>query len=84
MDGQPTIAWPEHVQDQNGTLYFQDVQITDKGLYTCVAKNAEGFINTTIYVDVVGMFRNGFVFVYRKNSVNFSICICINVYFSFT
>lgn len=55
-NGAVRLQLPAHIQDNNGTLFFQDVRATDKGLYACFAKNADGFINTTIYVDVIGEF----------------------------
>jgi hypothetical protein len=48
------FQFPEHVQDLNGTLYFNRVSHEDKGQYTCVATNSQGIINATIEVDVIG------------------------------
>lgn len=59
----PTIRWlrdqkfefPDHVQDIDGMLLFNGVEREDAGLYTCVAHSPhQGFINTTIQVEVVG------------------------------
>ena len=47
-------AWPEHIKDTNGTLYFHGVRAQDAGSYTCVATNAQGYINATISIDVIG------------------------------
>ncbi|XP_054284012.1 inactive tyrosine-protein kinase 7-like isoform X2 [Macrosteles quadrilineatus] len=54
-EGQDTLSmdFPEHVQDINGTLHFNQVQASDKGRYTCVATNSQGLINVTIDIDVV-------------------------------
>ncbi|ODN06678.1 Tyrosine-protein kinase-like otk [Orchesella cincta] len=51
-EGQSLFEWPAHIKEVNGTLHFHTVMDSDKGRYTCVATNAEGLINTTIYVDV--------------------------------
>lgn len=48
------MVFPEHIQDINGTLHFNQVQMQDKGKYTCVATNSQGLINITIDIDVVG------------------------------
>lgn len=50
------MVFPEHIQDINGTLHFNQVQMQDKGKYTCVATNSQGLINITIDIDVVGKF----------------------------
>lgn len=52
--GQHMFQFPEHVQDVNGTLHFNKVEINDKGRYMCIATNSEGLINATINIDVVG------------------------------
>ncbi len=55
-EGLPLFSWPPHVEDVNGTLYFHGVQTGDAGYYTCIATNSQGLINTTIYVDVIGIY----------------------------
>lgn len=60
----PTIHWlkddetlrelPSHITVNNGTLIFNGVKSSDKGRYTCVAKNAQGSINATISIEVHG------------------------------
>lgn len=56
QEGQSIFEWPSHIKEVNGTLHFHTVKHSDKGRYTCVARNAEGLINATIYVDVGGEF----------------------------
>lgn len=67
QEGQPIFQWPNHIHDENGTLYFQQVKKSDSGSYTCVATNSQGLINTTIYVDVIGEF---FVSMFTKISTH--------------
>lgn len=60
----PTIHWlkedetlrelPSHITVSNGTLIFNGVKSSDKGQYTCLAKNAQGSINATISIEVHG------------------------------
>lgn len=58
----PVIKWikqnneefPKNIQDINGTLHFNGVSKSDKGQYTCIARNTQGSINHTIDIDVVG------------------------------
>lgn len=57
MDGTLQMDFPDHIQDQNGTLHFNQVQAEDKGRYTCVASNSQGVINVTIDIDVVGKYH---------------------------
>ena len=52
--GRPHFEWPSHVRDVNGTLEFNPVKESDGGEYSCVATNAQGFINATVTLDVVG------------------------------
>ena len=56
-----TLDFNSHVIDSDGTLYFRGVQMSDAGLYTCVAHVADGahqaYINKTIVVDVVGRYK---------------------------
>lgn len=54
-EGRPLFSWPAHVEDVNGTLYFHGVEPSDAGYYTCIATNSQGLINTTVYIDVIGM-----------------------------
>ncbi|XP_046676097.1 inactive tyrosine-protein kinase 7-like [Homalodisca vitripennis] len=49
----PHMDFPDHIQDMNGTLFFNHVQAEDKGRYTCIATNSQGLINATIDIDVV-------------------------------
>lgn len=57
----PVIKWikqnneefPKNIQDINGTLHFNGVSKSDKGQYTCIARNTQGSINHTIDIDVV-------------------------------
>ena len=53
-EGQPFFNWPQHIRDVNGTLHFDGVLFDDRGHYTCVATNAQGIINATIHIDVIG------------------------------
>ena len=55
--GRPQFEWPPHVRDVNGTLEFNPVRETDGGQYSCVATNAQGFINATVNLTVVGECR---------------------------
>ena len=47
---------PPHVTNVNGTLQFNGVESADKGKYICTARNSQGVVNATIFVDVVGEF----------------------------
>ncbi|ESO84448.1 hypothetical protein LOTGIDRAFT_71201, partial [Lottia gigantea] len=59
----PTVHWikhgnnkfqfPDHILDDQGVLYFNDVLVTDAGYYSCVATTSQGMINATIYVKIV-------------------------------
>ncbi|XP_043202540.1 inactive tyrosine-protein kinase 7-like [Amphibalanus amphitrite] len=51
--GRPQFEWPPHVTDVNGTLQFNPVRESDGGEYSCVATNAQGFINATVNLTVV-------------------------------
>ncbi|KAG1696493.1 Inactive tyrosine-protein kinase 7 [Nymphon striatum] len=51
--GEIIFNWPEHITDNEGTLYFKGVQMTDAGKYMCIATNSQGLINATIKVGVV-------------------------------
>jgi len=42
--------------DEEGLLVFERVDRRHAGLYTCVASNAQGTIDVTIRVDVIGTF----------------------------
>ena len=58
----PRVYWvrsgpselPPHVQDEDGMLVFDEVLKEDEGRYTCYAESAQGRINATIIVTVVG------------------------------
>lgn len=60
----PNIRWEKqgvgaegmasHITDMNGTLHFNGVLSEDKGKYTCTASSAQGKINVTVNIDVVG------------------------------
>ena len=58
----PTVRWLRDgspdlqpgARDVDGTLYFNAVQHTHAGLYTCVATSDQGVINATIRIDVIG------------------------------
>ncbi|XP_076306056.1 inactive tyrosine-protein kinase 7-like isoform X2 [Tachypleus tridentatus] len=52
-EGSKYFEWPPHIKDENGTLYFNGVQQTDAGNYTCFASSTQAFINTTIHVEVI-------------------------------
>ncbi|KAG0410339.1 hypothetical protein HPB47_012539 [Ixodes persulcatus] len=51
---QPYLEWPPHIRDDNGTLRFQGVRDQDAGRYTCIATSAQGLINATVRLDVIG------------------------------
>ncbi|KAH9375066.1 hypothetical protein HPB48_015900 [Haemaphysalis longicornis] len=55
--GGPSLEWPPHVRDENGTLRFQGVRAQDAGRYTCVATSTQGLINATVRLDVIMMPR---------------------------
>lgn len=48
----PLLSLPSHVEDLNGTLLFHGVKDGDSGQYTCIATNTQGFISTTIFINV--------------------------------
>ncbi|KAK8786259.1 hypothetical protein V5799_023966 [Amblyomma americanum] len=54
---QPSLEWPPHIRDENGTLRFQGVRAQDAGRYTCVATSTQGLINATVRLDVIMMPR---------------------------
>lgn len=49
---EPTMNWPDHIEDVNGTLFFNGVRQEDEGKYTCVATNSQGLISATVYINV--------------------------------
>lgn len=57
----PVVRWlkdgmmefPPHIHDVNGTLHFDNVSMSDKGRYVCVATSTQGIINATVDVDVI-------------------------------
>lgn len=53
----PSLEWPPHIRDENGTLRFQGVRAQDAGRYTCVATSTQGLINATVRLDVIMMPR---------------------------
>jgi len=58
----PTVRWlregslelQDGARDVEGTMYFNVVQHSDAGMYTCIASSDQGVINVTIRVDVIG------------------------------
>lgn len=48
---------PNDVQDINGTLYFNSVQLKDRGMYTCYALNDKDKINASIEVGIMPGFE---------------------------
>jgi PTK7 protein tyrosine kinase 7 len=42
---------PDSITDMNGTLYFNNIELSHKGVYTCVAMNDRNH-NITISIDV--------------------------------
>ena len=54
VSGRPQFEWPPHVRDVNGSLEFHPVRESDAGEYSCVATSAQGVINATVNLTVVG------------------------------
>lgn len=51
-EGEPMMNLPDHVEDVNGTLFFNGVRHEDEGRYTCVATNSQGLISASVYINV--------------------------------
>lgn len=57
------MEFPPYVRDLNGTLHFDNVSMTDRGRYTCIATSTQGTINASVDVDVIG---KSFSFIYYR------------------
>lgn len=60
FDGQRILLNERILIRYNGSLFIQNIQDTDAGLYTCIAENVNGKLNATAPLEVMGKFSHEF------------------------